>query len=407
MHYISPLTLRTHEPNQGLRHVVIMGSTGSIGTKSLAIIAKNPELFSVRALVAGKNIGLLSKQANTFRPQYVAIQDEQDIAKLATMLDYKPQILAGVESFEMLARLDSVDTIVSAQVGAAGLRATLAATLAGKTICLANKESLILAGDLIRKLAHEHGAVILPVDSEHYALFQCLHMQDTAQKNYIQRLILTASGGPFRGKDSAFLEHVTIEQALNHPNWKMGAKITIDSASLMNKGLEVIEAYHLYGLNIEQISVLIHPQSIIHSLVEWHDASMLAQLAEPDMALPIAACLFYPHVPHQKNTGLKRLDLTEKAMTFETPDMETFPCLALAFEALNKGLCVELNAANEVAVELFLSGKIPFTHIPKLISFVLKNAVPQNTTGLTWQKHLQLIETSDKLARDKAYVYKG
>ncbi|WP_294623141.1 1-deoxy-D-xylulose-5-phosphate reductoisomerase [uncultured Bilophila sp.] len=352
------------------RSVVLLGSTGSIGVSTLRIIERHPDLFTVTALAGGRNIERLTEQALRWRPPYLGVQTEEGRAALCANLpaDYRPEIVAGPQGYAALAALPEASTVLSAQMGAAGLRATWAAARAGKVICLANKESLVLAGAMLRDLCTRSGAVILPVDSEHNAIFQGLQGRDPAT---VKRIILTASGGPFRGKDRAFLATVTPQQALKHPNWSMGAKITIDSASMMNKGLEVIEAHHLYGLPPERIGVLVHPQSLVHSLVEYADGSLMAQAGTPDMRLPIAYCLEWPLC---LDAGVPPLDLAGAgALTFEEPDLLSFPCLDLARRTIGSGtaLPVTLNAANEVAVAAFLAGRIGFMDIPDLIARAL------------------------------------
>lgn len=368
------------------RRLAVMGSTGSIGRNTLLVVEGSrdrpfapggTEAFRIEALAAGRNIALLAEQAARWRPPYLAVQDEAgehgvDALKKLLPRGYHPAILTGPEGYAALASLDSVDMVVAAQAGAAGLRAAVAATAAGKTLCLANKESLVLAGDLLRALCAKSGAVILPVDSEHGALFQCLIGR---RPDDVARLWLTASGGPFRGRDRAFLSTVRPEDALRHPNWSMGAKITIDSATLMNKGLELIEACHLYGVCADEVGVLVHPQSLVHSLVELKDGSLMAQLAEPDMRLPIALCLAWPMTPPRAVVGISPLDLAGAGtLSFEPPDTDSFPCLSLARRALAGGRTVELNAANEVAVERFLRGELAFTDIPELVRHILDSA---------------------------------
>ncbi len=358
------------------RHIVLLGSTGSIGLSSLDVIRRHAPLFEVVALAGAFNIQSLAEQAAEFRPPYLAVYDQAGVEALSKLLPkgYTPTIVHGQEGYELLARLPQANTVLSAQVGAAGLRGTVAAAMEGKVIGLANKESLVLAGTLLRHICAQSGAVILPVDSEHNALFQMLAGR---QAQEVKKLVLTASGGPFRGYTREQLQQVTREQALAHPNWSMGAKITIDSASLMNKGLEVIEAHHLYGLAPEHLGVVVHPQSIVHSLVEFQDNSLMAHLGSPDMRMPIGHCLAWPHCV---DVGVKPLDLltmgglapdgkSGKGLTFATADTEAFPCLALAMQALKAGqdMCIVLNAANEVAVELFLSGRIAFMDIPRLV----------------------------------------
>ncbi len=382
--YISPL------PTDGYaqrfpRVVTLLGSTGSIGTSALRVIAEQPHLFRIAGLAGARNTALLAQQAATWRPAYLAVLDDAAAAEVTALLaplrasGYAPTILHGPEGYAHIASLDEADTVLSAQVGAAGLRATHAAAEAGKVIALANKESLVLAGDLIRSVCARTGASILPVDSEHNAIFQALCGHDNAE---VRRIILTASGGPFRGRDAAFLRGVTPDQALAHPNWNMGPKITIDSATLMNKGLEVIEAYHLYGLPLDRIEVVVHPQSIIHSLVEYTDATQMAHMGPPDMRIAIGYCLGWPRL---LATGVTPLDLTACGpLTFETPDLSSFPCLELARVSLQEGggLPVVLNAANEVAVEAFLQQRIAFTAIPSLIEQAMRTHDGSSPTSL-------------------------
>jgi len=366
MQYISPLTADAPWP----KPLVLLGSTGSIGVSALKVVAQHPERFKVLALAGAKNAARLAEQAAAWRPPLLAVLDQATAAQLKDLLPagYAPEILVGAQAYVTLATLPEAHTVLAAQVGAAGLVPALAAARAGKTIALANKEALVLAGHLFRQACHETGAAILPVDSEHNALFQGLAGRRGAA---VRRLVLTASGGPFRGKTAEDLKAVTREQALNHPNWSMGAKISIDSATLMNKGLEVIEAYHLFGLPAEQIDVVVHPQSIVHSLVEYEDRSLLAQLGPPDMQIAIAYALGWPgRLP----LNLEPLDLVRAGhLTFEAPALDIFPCLAFAFQALAAGPShpVVLNAANEVAVELFLAGAIGFADIPALVGRAL------------------------------------
>ena len=349
------------------RKVVLLGSTGSIGRSALDVVARHEERFRIMALAGGRNVQLLSTQAARWRPDYLAVQDVSDAEELRHLLpaEYHPEILIGQEGYVQLARLPQADTVLSSQVGAAGLRSTLAAVEEGKVVCVANKESLVLAGRLIREKCARTGAVILPVDSEHNAVFQAIFGHPGSQ---VGRIILTASGGPFRGWSVARLQSVTVEQALRHPNWNMGEKITIDSATLMNKGLEVLEAQALYGMPTEQIAVVVHPQSIIHSLVEMTDGSSLAQLGTPDMRIPIAQCLNWPYCA---DVGVPTLNLAAVgSLTFEEPDLLSFPCLGLALRAGKQGgmASVALNAANEIAVAAFLEKRITFTDIPRLIA---------------------------------------
>ncbi|MEG2139934.1 MAG: 1-deoxy-D-xylulose-5-phosphate reductoisomerase [Bilophila sp.] len=348
------------------RTVALLGSTGSIGVNTLKVIEKHPDLFRVCGLAGGRNIRRLAEQAERWRPPYLAVQDESLKEPLQLLLsrDYTPRILIGQQGYAELASLPAISTVLAAQMGAAGLRGTLAAASAGKVICLANKESLVLAGQLLRAICAKTGAVILPVDSEHNAIFQALHGRTPES---VDKIVLTASGGPFRGKDRAFLASVTPEQALQHPNWSMGAKITIDSATMMNKGLEVIEAHHLYNVPSEQIEVLVHPQSLVHSLVAFTDGSLMAHVGTPDMRMPIAHCLAWPR---SLGVGVAPLNLAQAGtLTFEEPDLCSFPCLELARQVIGKGtgLPVVLNAANEVVVEAFLAGRIGFMDIPARI----------------------------------------
>ncbi|MBI9079011.1 MAG: 1-deoxy-D-xylulose-5-phosphate reductoisomerase [Pseudodesulfovibrio sp.] len=377
--YISPWPESVTLPSFP-RSISILGATGSIGASALKVIRKHPELFTVTALSGGHNAARLAQLCGIFQPPYVAVLDEQTKKNFITHLPcgYKPEILVGPDAYITLATLDEVDLVLSSIVGAAGFEPTLAAARAGKIIGLANKESLVLGGHLIRQACHESGAIILPVDSEHNALFQGLmgHGSD----DELKRLILTASGGPFRGKSRTFLETVTREQALNHPNWDMGAKISIDSATLMNKGLELIEACHLYGVPASMVDVVVHPQSIVHSLVEYVDGSQLAHMGTPDMQVPIAHCLCFPN---RVAVDVPQLNLAQVGnLTFEEPDLEAFPCLRLAQEAFDAGpshLTV-LNAANEVAVAAFLNEKINFLDIPTMIESALDRHATTNVS---------------------------
>ncbi len=362
--------------NQFPRKLSICGSTGSIGESTLKIVSQYPELFEVIALGAGKNISLLAKQALAFRPKYLVVQLEENINDLKNLLStdksYSPEIFHGQEGYEIIASLDEVDTFISAQVGAAGLRSTFSAAKSGKVICLANKESLVLAGDLLREECKKTNASILPIDSEHHALFQCLHGHNPKD---VRKLVLTASGGALRDKSFEFLSNAKASDALKHPNWSMGAKITIDSATLMNKGLEVIEACHLYGVDLSIIDVVVHPQSIIHSLVEYEDYSFIAQLSTPDMRLPIAHCLAYPQMLTGEKCELPTLSLAELGkLTFKEVNTKHFPCLDLAKKAFFEKKCVALNAVNEVLVEAFLKDRITFMNIPQLIEVVLEKS---------------------------------
>jgi 1-deoxy-D-xylulose-5-phosphate reductoisomerase len=347
------------------KNIAILGSTGSIGKQALEVIAANEDLFAVEVLTAQSNADLLISQAIQFKPNVVVIGNEQLYDKVHAALDpLDIKVYCGQKSLASVVENGNVHMVLTALVGYAGLIPTIHAIKAGKHIALANKETLVVAGDLITKLALEHRVSILPVDSEHSAIFQCLVGENL---NPIEKIILTASGGPFRGKDLAFLTNVKKEQALKHPNWEMGAKITIDSASLMNKGLEVIEAKWLFDLKPEQIEVVVHPQSIVHSLVQFEDGSIKAQLGLPDMKLPIQYALGFPH---RLKSDFPRFNfMNYPNLTFEKPDLETFRNLGFAFEALNKGgnmACI-VNAANEIAVDAFLKDKVSFLGMSDII----------------------------------------
>ncbi|MBB6005397.1 1-deoxy-D-xylulose-5-phosphate reductoisomerase [Arcicella rosea] len=347
------------------RKIAILGSTGSIGTQALEVIKANEDIFEVEVLTAQNNADLLIEQSLAFKPNCVVIGNDDLYDKVHLALDSAGiKVYAGAKALEAVVQMDSIDIVLTSMVGYAGLLPTIKAIEAGKHIALANKETLVVAGELITKLAEEKGVNIYPVDSEHSAIFQCLVGEF---HNPIEKIILTASGGPFRGKKREDLAKVTKAQALKHPNWVMGAKITIDSASLMNKGLEVIEAKWLFGLKASQIEVVVHPQSIIHSLVQFEDGSMKAQMGLPDMKLPIQFALGFPN---RIKSDFPRFDFTKyPSLTFEQPDTETFRNLQLAFNAMDKGgnLPCIMNAANEIAVEAFLQDKIGFLEMSYLI----------------------------------------
>jgi 1-deoxy-D-xylulose-5-phosphate reductoisomerase len=353
------------------RQIAILGSTGSIGTQALEVIDQHPDLLEVSVLTAHNNADLLIQQAKKYQPNAVVICNEQKYAYVKEALaDELIKVYAGPQAVEQIVQTDEIDVVLTAMVGFAGLRSTVKAIEAGKTIALANKETLVVAGEIITRLAKENRVHIIPVDSEHSAIFQCL----TGERySGIEKIILTASGGPFRGYDRDKLSRVTKKDALKHPNWDMGQKITIDSASLMNKGLEVIEAKWLFGLNADQIEVVVHPQSIIHSMVEFKDGSIKAQMGLPDMRLPIQYALTFPE---RLSNDFPRFSLADcKNLTFEQPDTETFRNLVLAFEAMAAGgnrPCV-LNAANEIAVEAFLQEKISFLQMSDIIEKTLHN----------------------------------
>ena len=350
---------------QQKRRVAILGSTGSIGTQALEVIRANATQFQVEVLTAGKNADLLIQQAIEFQPNAVVIGEESLYNKVFSALDaHHIKVYSGNKALESVVQMETIDIVLTAIVGYAGLMSTIKAIEAKKPIALANKETLVVAGEIITKLAEENGVNIYPVDSEHSAIFQCLVGEF---HNPIEKIILTASGGPFRGKDTAFLQSVTKAQALKHPNWEMGAKITIDSATLMNKGLEVIEAKWLFNLKPSQIDVIVHPQSIIHSIVQFEDGSMKAQMGLPDMKLPIQYALGYPK---RLKSDFERFNfMNYPQLTFEQPDLKTFRNLQLAYNAMEKGgnmPCI-LNAANEVAVDKFLREEIGFLEISDLI----------------------------------------
>ena len=354
------------------KQIAILGSTGSIGTQALEVIAENSSLFEVYALTANNNVGLLIEQARKFKPEMVAIGNENLYLTLKNALSDLPiKVFAGDDSIAQIAEMQPVDIVLTAMVGYSGLKPTIQAVKAGKKIALANKETLVVAGELIQELAEKYHSTIIPVDSEHSAIFQCLTGEGN---NPIEKLILTASGGPFRTISMSELEHVTSKEALKHPNWEMGAKITIDSASLMNKGFEIIEAKWLFGVQPEQIQVVVHPQSIIHSMVQFVDGSIKAQLGMPDMKLPIQYAFTYPD---RLKTNFPRFDFDLcNQFTFERPDLERFRNLGFAYYAMEKGgnmPCI-LNAANEVVVAEFLKDKIGFLQMSDIIEEVLDKA---------------------------------
>jgi 1-deoxy-D-xylulose-5-phosphate reductoisomerase len=376
-----------------MKKITLLGSTGSIGVSALSVIEKNPKDFKVTALTAGSNVEVLAAQVLKFRPGMVAVRSKKDAIRLKDLLgSVKIKILYDETGLEETAACPSSDMVLSAISGAAGLKPTLAAIEAGKNIALANKETMVVAGQLVTQRAKQKKVKILPVDSEHSAIFQCLAGQN---KNLLRRIILTASGGPFLNLSRQDLKKVTLEQALKHPRWQMGPKITIDSASLMNKGLEVIEAKWLFDLDISRIDVLIHPQSIVHSLIELIDGSVLAQLGIADMRVPIAYALTYPD---RIINDLPRLDLTKSdRLDFQLPDMKKFPCLELAYEASRLGGTAPavLNAANETAVSAFLEKRIGFCDLPKVIEKVLRNHNPEKISSLA-----EVIAVDEEARRD-------
>ena len=345
------------------KQIAILGSTGSIGTQALQVIEEHPDLYEAYALTANNQVELLAQQARKFMPAAVVIANEAKYLQLKEMLaDLPIQVYAGADALCEIVEAKPIDVVLASMVGYAGLRPTMNAIKAGKAIALANKETLVVAGELINALAQQYHTPILPVDSEHSAIFQCLE-----PNNALEKVILTASGGPFRTFSMEQLQHVTKEQALKHPNWDMGAKITIDSATMMNKGFEVIEAKWLFGVRPDQIEVVVHPQSVIHSMVQYEDGAVKAQLGVPDMRLPIQYAFSYPQ---RIKASFDRLDFaTMKELTFEQPDTNRFRCLALAYEALNRGgnmACI-VNAANEVVVSAFLKDRLPFLRMSEVI----------------------------------------
>jgi 1-deoxy-D-xylulose-5-phosphate reductoisomerase len=353
------------------KRIAILGSTGSIGIQALDIIRNNPGLFCAEVLTAGNNVELLLRQAREFHPNMVVVANETHYSWLRDALEgTNIKVFAGNDSISQIVGSEVVDTVLNAIVGFAGFEPTIRALEAGKDLALANKESIVAGGQLVTSLVARHHNNLIPVDSEHSAIFQCLIGE---QAETVEKIFLTASGGPFRGKDLKFLEKVSPQQALRHPNWEMGEKITIDSASLMNKGLEVIEARWLFGLEPHQIEVIIHPQSVIHSMVQFHDGSVKAQLGHPDMRIPIIFALSYPERLPSEYRRFNIADYPE--LTFEAPDMKIFRNLALAYEALRAGgnIPCAMNAANEMAVEAFLKRKISFLQIPAVVEKCMEN----------------------------------
>ena len=377
-----------------MRRVAVLGATGSIGASALDVIARHPDRLRATVLAAGRQVDALVALCRTHRPEHAVIADAAGFAALRDGLaaaGLATQAHAGGDALEALVAGDACDTVVAAIVGAAGLPSTLAAARAGKRVLLANKESLVLAGELLMAAAHAHGATIVPVDSEHNAIFQCL--PDAAARAGLQRILLTASGGPFRGRTRASLRDVTPAQAVAHPKWSMGPKISVDSATLMNKGLEVIEAHHLFGVDADRIGVLVHPQSLVHSLVEFVDGSTLAQLGLPDMRTALAVGFGWPQ---RIASGVAGLDLLQHGrLDFEPPDLDAFPCLRLAFQALEAGGTAPaiLNASNEVAVAAFLEGRIGFLDIPALVDNALA-ALPAGDAA-----SLEVLRAADTQAR--------
>ena len=384
-----------------VRHLTILGSTGSIGVNTLDVVARHPDRFRVVALTANKSVQKILEQCRRFEPRYAVLLDEASAERLRVEIrgaGLATEVLWGVDSLEKVASLPDVDTVMAAIVGAAGIRPTFAAAATGKRVLLANKETMVMAGRIFTDVVKENHATLLPIDSEHNAIFQSLpqHFSGDLRAVGVRRILLTASGGPFRQMPLAALENVTPGQACAHPNWVMGQKISVDSATMMNKGLEVIEAHWLFEASPEQIEVVIHPQSIIHSMVEYVDGSVLAQLGNPDMRTPIAHALGFPE---RIETGVNPLDMFKVArLDFEAPDFHRFPCLRLAYQALASGGSAPavLNAANEVAVDSFLKGLMPFTAIPAMIGDVMQ------TIGRRDIATLDDVLAADGMAREAA-----
>ena len=377
-----------------MKKIAILGSTGSIGTQTLSVIEEHADDFEVTALACGNNIRLLEEQMRKFRPKLVAVWSKEAAASLRVRTaDLGIPVATGMDGLLAVATYEESEILVTAIVGMLGIRPTIAAIKAKKTIALANKETLVTAGHLIIPLAAEYGVSILPVDSEHSAIFQSLQGNE---ENPISKILLTASGGPFRGRKKQDLLHIQVEDALKHPNWSMGHKVTIDSSTLVNKGLEVMEAKWLFGVELEQIEVVVHPQSVIHSAVEYEDGAVIAQLGTPDMRLPILYAMSWPE---RLPTGGRRLDFTQmNALTFEQPDNDRFPGLRLAYDALAAGgsMSAVLNGANEVAVDAFLHEKIPFGAIARLVEETMQ-AVP-----VIAHPTLEQVFECDRAARQKA-----
>ncbi|MBE3575935.1 MAG: 1-deoxy-D-xylulose-5-phosphate reductoisomerase [Firmicutes bacterium] len=380
-----------------MRNLVILGSTGSIGRQTLEVVERFPDRYRVLGLAAYRQADVLLDQIRRFHPQAVALADSQSAARLRQQLQGAggpvPRILGGEEALTELAAWPGADMVLVAVVGAAGVRPTLAAIEAGRTVALANKETLVTAGHLVTAAAARRGVAVLPVDSEHSAVFQCLQGSSRAS---LRRIVLTASGGPFLRTPAGQLERVTAEAALRHPNWKMGSKITVDSATLMNKGLEVIEAHWLFGAAFEQVDVVVHPESIVHSLVEFQDGAVLAQLGWPDMHLPIQYALSYPE---RWPGGVRPLDLAAVgSLHFEAPDTARFPCLPLAIQAGKIGgtMPAVMNAANEIAVQAFLAGRIRFPHIARIVAQIMEKHV------VTASPSLDEVVDADAWARREA-----
>ena len=376
-----------------MKRLCVLGSTGSIGRQTLDIVKNHPELFRIVSLSAHQNVELLTSQIRDFAPEAVAVTDENSAKAIQSGFDGRVTVTSGLKSLIDLVESEDVDIVVNGLVGSVGLDSTLAAIRAGKTLALANKESMVVGGELVRKELKKHRTSIIPVDSEHNAVFQCLTGEDP--KN-LKRIILTGSGGPFRNRKIESLEKVTPEEALAHPRWNMGKKISIDSATLMNKGLEVIEAHFLFGVGYEQIEVVIHPQSIIHSMVEFRDGSIKAHLGQTDMRIPIQYAISFPE---RLDSPLPSINFVELGtLTFEAPDFDNFPCLKYGFEAGKAGKTYPavLNAANEEAVAAFLKQEIAFTAIPRIIESVIDSHDPSKPESVN------ILKQAEEWARQKA-----
>jgi 1-deoxy-D-xylulose-5-phosphate reductoisomerase len=387
-----------------IRHITVLGSTGSIGVSTLDVVARHPERFRVAALTANTSAKEMLEQCKRFQPRYAVLLEEASADWLRTEVraaGLATEVLWGVASLEKVASLPEVDIVMAAIVGAAGIRPTFAAAAAGKHVLLANKETMVMAGRIFMDVVKQNGATLLPIDSEHNAIFQSLpqHFNGNLGLVGVRRILLTASGGPFRKTPLSSLQTVTPRQACAHPNWVMGQKISVDSATMMNKGLEVIEAHWLFEADPEQIQVVIHPQSIIHSMVEYIDGSVLAQLGNPDMRTPIAHALGFPE---RIETTVTPLDMFKVGrLDFEAPDFERFPCLGLAYRALESGgnMPAVLNAANEVAVESFLGSRMPFTAIPEMIGDVMQRVGRKDIATLSD------VLAADAVAREAAHEW--
>ena len=380
-----------------MKQITILGATGSIGISTLDVIDRHSRAYNIFALTGNKKIPLLAEQCAKFNPKYAVVMDAEaarELVNLLTQNHVSTEVLVGTDALASVSSHEDVDIVMAAIVGSAGLIPTLAAANAGKKVLLANKESLVMAGNLLMQAVDKSGATLLPIDSEHNAIFQCLPRDiKNLSKGGVSKLLLSASGGPFRGWSLGEMDEVTREQACAHPNWSMGKKISVDSATLMNKGLELIEACWLFDVSYDQIDIVVHPQSIIHSLVQYVDGSVLAQMGNPDMRTPIAHALAWPK---RINSGVSDLNLAEIAkLDFEEPDIVNFPCLGLAYEAARVGLDapVVLNASNEVAVQAFLDGRIGFTHIAQVVADTMARAIFKEPDSLSG------VQESDKEAR--------